>query len=598
MSAPVLLDISPGIVKSTSNLGAKGRWVDGDHVRFVNGRAEKIGGWALYIAAQLDGMARGAYGWTTSANIDLLAFGTYRRIYSVSTELQDITPVMSSGTLNAPFTTTNASHVVSVHDVAHGLDEGAIVTFSGATAVGGLTVDGEYVVLTVTDADNYTITHASAATSGAGPGGGASVAFSYALNPGEVDTTYGLGWGAGGWGEGTWDTPRDASSLALEMRFWSICNYGSELLVNPSGGTIYLWDQPSNDDRAVALAGAPDVVRYTFVTAERYIVALGTTSPMTMSWPDVNDPTDWVPSEDNTANERTLQDGNKLIAGTVFNDAVNLVWSDNAIILMQYLPGSDEIYDTPVIKTSAGLVGCAAFCVTPIGVLWMSGADILLYDGSVQRAPGFGDVRDWFFRRFRRDKAHKVVLTYNAQKNEVQVHYASTGAAENDSYLFLSLDTMSWAPGTMDGAGAWGETAIAVRRNPTKDIYAAHNDGYIYKHEEGTDADDEALPAYIESGLLGLGDGSMDMDVIGYQPDFERQEGDITLDVKLYERPRKKDLAQPVDSGSFTIAETDDLVDMLLGGRFATHRLTSDVLGGDFRLGVGAVEIGQAGSSR
>jgi hypothetical protein len=592
---PVPLDIPPGVVKSLSSLAAKGRWAAADKVRFVAGKAEKIGGWILYATTQLDGLARGAFAWTTSANISLLSMGTWRKLYSIDADLVDITPLRESGTLgNNPFTTVNLSTTVTVADTTHGLSVDAIVHFTGATAVGGITITGAYAVASVVDADHYTIVHTVAAAAGA-TGGGAAVAYEYEINPGQTDTVYGLGFGAGGYGEESYGDARSDSTLALPMRFWAIGRYGNDLIASYTGGPIYLWDEPASASRATLLANSP-TCNYSFVTAERFIFALGTTTGMTVDWPDIDDPTDWTPVEANTANTRILQDGNSLMAGCVFNDAVNLIWSDTAFFVAQYLPGSDEIYDIAVAKTNAGLVASAAFCVTPLGVFWLSGSDLYLYNGAVDTAPNFQDVRGWFFRMFRRDKAHKAAMSYNAKKNEVQLHYTSTDASENDSYLLLALDTLSWAPGTM--AGDWGHTAMAVRRNPTKSVYAAHADGYVYEHENGTDADGAALPAYIENSLLGLSNGYVDLDIIGYQPDFERQIGDIVLKVSLYDRPRKEQLDDPVDEQTFTIGETDDLVDMLMGGRYAKFRLTSNEVGGDFRLGVGQFEIGGAGSSR
>lgn len=597
---PVPIDIPPGVVKSTSTFAVRGRWIDTDKIRFVYGKAEKRGGWLKYNASLLlDGAARGGYGWTTAGKNDLLAFGTFRRMYSVtdSVTFQDITPLRFSGNLANPFTTTISLKTVTVHHVAHGTVAGAVVTFSGAAAVGGITINGEYIVTSVTGADDYVITHSIAASASAGPGGGATVATTEALNPGQVDTIYGTGFGAGTFGTGTWGTPRAVSTLTIEMRYWSICNYGTELLVCPSGDTIYLWDQAASAARAVALANAPATVRYAFVTGERFIMALGAGGDMTVKWPDVSDPTIWTPALANTANVRVLQEGNKLIAGCVFNDAVNLIWSDTAVYIAQYLPGVDFIYDIAVLRTPAGLLGASAFCTTPIGVFWLSGSDVLLYNGSVQPAPNFTDLRDWFFRMFRRDKAHKAVMVYNSQKNEVELHYASVaGSGENDSYIACSLDSMSWAPGTMAGTLGW--TAAATRHNPTREIFAAHADDYVYQHEVGTDADTAAMAAYIESGPIALSDGGVDMDIVGYEPNFERQTGNVTLDVTSYDRPRGEQLGTPIDEAVVTIAPTDAMADFLIGGRYTKHRLTSNVLGGDFRLGLGQFEAGPAGNSR
>ena len=60
------------------------------------------------------------------------------------------------------------------HIHAHGLSVGNFVTFTGSSAVGGITPNAtEMEVVTVPDANTYTVTFTSAATSGA-TGGGSS----------------------------------------------------------------------------------------------------------------------------------------------------------------------------------------------------------------------------------------------------------------------------------------------------------------------------------------------------------------------------------------------------------------------------------------
>ena len=74
-----------------------------------------------------------------------------------------------------PFSTTNGSTVVSVADNSHGLSVGDVVQFENSSAVGGLDLNAPFRVSSVTDANNYTITAPSTATSTIGGGGGNGV---------------------------------------------------------------------------------------------------------------------------------------------------------------------------------------------------------------------------------------------------------------------------------------------------------------------------------------------------------------------------------------------------------------------------------------
>jgi hypothetical protein len=47
--ALTLIKFAPGIDKQDTAVGAVGRWVDSDNVRFRYGLPEKIGGWASLL---------------------------------------------------------------------------------------------------------------------------------------------------------------------------------------------------------------------------------------------------------------------------------------------------------------------------------------------------------------------------------------------------------------------------------------------------------------------------------------------------------------------------------------------------------------------
>ena len=251
------------------------------------------------------------------------------------------------------------SPVVTVAHTAHGVVVGQYVNFAGASAVGGIIINGEYIVASVIDANSYTIVHSSAATSTAGPGGGASVTFSYELEEGFVNLTLGGGWGIGTWGTGTWGTIRSSPTYAQFPRLWSLDTYGQYLLTMPSGGKLYQWSlNPAN--RAAEVSGAP-YGNFMFVTSERMVVVLGANGAlMDVAWCDDDNLTDWTPTALNTANLRRLQEGARLVAGARLAQQINLIWTDTAVYLMQFL-GTNEVYSTRVIGTNCGLISPTAF---------------------------------------------------------------------------------------------------------------------------------------------------------------------------------------------------------------------------------------------
>lgn len=191
------LEIPGGIIKDRSAYSTGGRWVDGDKVRFQQGFPELIGGWIEEDTWEAVGEPNNATAWSNLAGDQLLAIGTQKKIQLVFNDtMYDITPLRETQSLTNPFTTVDESAVVTVADTGHGAANGDYVTFSGASANGGITISGEY-VLTYVDDNTFTITHSSAATSGAT--GGGSVTAKYQISTGVSSGTAGLGWGIGTW---------------------------------------------------------------------------------------------------------------------------------------------------------------------------------------------------------------------------------------------------------------------------------------------------------------------------------------------------------------------------------------------------------------
>ncbi len=234
------LPTKAGVDKDNSPLTDQLTWTDADKIRFVGGLPETIYGWEQAAGTPLTGICRGAFTYADNARNPIAAFGTHLRLYAMDLDgtLADITPVAERGVFTNPFSTTSGSAVVTVADTNHGRVAQDKVTFAGAAAVGGITVDGAYSVTAIVDANSYTITHSAAAGSTAGPGGG-TVLYDYALSVGQADGLGGLGYGTGGYGSGGYGG--GSSSLTLYPRTWSFAPWGQNLLASPRGGAIYEW---------------------------------------------------------------------------------------------------------------------------------------------------------------------------------------------------------------------------------------------------------------------------------------------------------------------------------------------------------------------
>jgi hypothetical protein len=189
----------PGVNRENTNYANEGGWYDCDKVRFRSGFPEKIGGWVRYSDFVYDGVARTIKNWVTLSGESLLGVGTNTKAYvNKGGAYYDITPIRFTTTLaNNPFTTIAGSTLVTVNSTGHGATDGSYVTFTGATSVGGLNLNGEFQINFI-NSETYQINALSPATSDA-TGGGASVSAAYQVNAALPVYTIGVGWGAGAW---------------------------------------------------------------------------------------------------------------------------------------------------------------------------------------------------------------------------------------------------------------------------------------------------------------------------------------------------------------------------------------------------------------
>ena len=193
------LQFTPGVFHDGSRYASSGAWSDADKVRFRANMPEKIGGWQRAVLQQFLGTCRHMLPFSNLTGSFFLGVGTNLKYYiERGGTLYDITPIRLTVTQSNPFTTTSGSATVLVTIPNHGAFNGDFVTFSGATAVGGLTLNGEYQIVDSLTSATFTILAPSPASSTAT--GGGSVTAVFQINTGLDETLYANGWGAGTWG--------------------------------------------------------------------------------------------------------------------------------------------------------------------------------------------------------------------------------------------------------------------------------------------------------------------------------------------------------------------------------------------------------------
>jgi hypothetical protein len=612
---PVPITIPPGVVATESLQAAEGRWVlPMDKVRFVRGKPQKIGGNKQLTSTAMWGTPRATLCWQDYLQNGYVACGTYQKLYAFdsSFDLNDITPFISTGTLGAnPFTTTNGSTSVEVADTAHGLIVGQIVIFAGATAFNNVTMNGTFQVVTVVDANNYTVT-ATTTANASGSGGGSSVTFEYEIPPGTDLGAYGQGWGTGPWGLGTWGTARGSSTIFFAGRVWSLDYFGEILVAAYNGGSLWFFDPTQNQPwpRAVAtfggsaVTGAPTDIFALFVSPERFIFTL--CSGMVVNVCSQGDPTTWTPATTNTAFARTLQGGSKLVAGRALAPYLSMVWSDNCAFLFQYT-GSLFLYNSALVGRDCGLISPNAAIVVNGMAYWMGPNNFYFYNGAVQIMPNAEDVRQYILPNIAENVAFQVCAVYFPEYNEIRWYYTAPGNTQPSNYVCFHLNDNCWSMGVADfystSLGTTGHASGSHFSSGDTSPVLAGVDGYLYQTDEPNQWDDNGQPLTWTLTLAPyqINEAMEYIDLEGFRFDFFQQSGAITATVNTYDELTD---TGPMDSQTVSVPDTGlapgqtGLTDFRVSGRFLSLTLTQGVLGGYMRLGKCTAMIRPSGTRR
>ncbi len=409
-------------------------------------------------AVQYLGVARGLKDWSSIDGQYWIAIGTSLKLYLVNQgQLYDITPDRKTSNVVNPFTTINGVNYVTVTDPGHQANTGDFIDITGATEVGGLTLDGDY-QLTVVDPNTYTIVTTASATAGATGGGNVSIA--YEISTGLPQNGQLLGYGTGLYGAGTYGTARAVGTgVFARMRTWSLDNYGQDLIASYSDGEIYWWQKNNGPNSPAAIIPlAPTGCQRVLVDAQqRVIIALGCTDEtsvydaMLLRWCSFDDITDWVETDINTAGSDLLTDGSRIVTG-LKTKGQNLIFTDTAIYRMVFV-GQPDIYDCyPAGRVQ--IVGPNA-CVDVDGVAYLMGFDnIYTYSGTLMLQAC--DVWETVFNphvatSLLRSQSEGVVCFTYEPKTEVTWLYPSIGGG--------ALPLL-FAPGGLDVSQTEAELAV------------------------------------------------------------------------------------------------------------------------------------------
>ena len=592
--------IKPGINKEVTDYTGQGQWVDSDNVRFFNGLPQKIKGWDKFIETTIVGVVRDQHAWIALDGTRYDAFGTDRKLYVYEEGLVfDITPIRATEALTDPFT-TNGTATVLVTDAGHGCEQGSFVTFDSFSTIDGLDMNQEFEVTSVVNTSAYTVTHTSTAT-GSTAGGGGSGNAEYQINPGPAFSTPAYGWGTDGYGLGGWGEPSSSSNVTLSARQWSLDNYGEDLIATVLNGGTYIWDTSVGvATRATAVANAPTTSRLSLVSSpDRHLILFGTENTsgtqddLLLRFSDQEDINNYTPTAENTAGSLRIADGSRIIAAER-SRGQTLVWTDTSLHSLQFI-GPPFTFGLRQLGQNCGIIGQHAGIDLNGNSFWMSQDSFYLFDGSVKKLPC--TVEQFVFNNINQTASENAFAGHNGEFNEILWFYARTGSDQINAIVAYNYQEGTWWTGTLartswidretydnpigtqylSGTTANNETILGLTAGATQ----------IYLHEQGNDADGQAMDAYLKSGAVQIGQGDDFSFVSKLIPDVQNQSGTLNLDFEFLRYPN--DANAVTKSTSFTSGT--EKVDLRGRGRQFTANIVSNTTGTAWRLGTMRFDI-------
>jgi hypothetical protein len=614
-----------GFNKQSVPSALPGQWVDGDFVRFRYTAPEKIGGWTQLTQANetLPGAARAQLAFTSLKGERYTAIGTSQGLFLYYGEaFYDITPLDTAIT-GATFDTFSSQNNVTVNKVGHGLEIGRYVTFTSVTPPTGYVAtdftEGAFEILTVPDADTFTIQMRVNASGAASASGSASI------NPyvkvGPTFQTKGYGWSTYLWGDSTWGTERGTSNVTLDPGNWSLDNFGEVLVATVFNGKTFTWNAGATNPRTIRASQTttnfnttnnPTASRMTLVSdRDRHLFHFGTETtignsltqdPMFVRFSNQEDLNTYLPKATNTAGTFRLDTGNKITAALQGKDYV-FVLTDSAAYVIQFV-GPPFTFSVRQVGTHCGCIAQHAATYVNGAVYWMSDeGGFFMYDGTVKALPCL--VEDFVFTTrngdlgINYDAAATVYSAANTLYTEVNWFYPKSGSLQIDRCVTYNYQENCWTTSSLDRTTYQDQgvfnlpyaTDYETTSTPVFDEISGITNKYgasiYYAHEIGTDqvnsSGTTAIAAFIRSGDFDIDDGELFMSMRRFMPDYKFLVGNSKVTLFISDFPSDIQTGSPL--GPFTITSTTEKVDTRARGRLLSLKVENDAAGQTWRYG-------------
>lgn len=312
------------------------------------------------------------------------------------------------------------------------------------------------------------------------------------------------------------------------------------------------------------------------VIVQPFVMAYGSNGAV--AWSDANKPATWAGGASGSANVT----GQKIVRGLPFRSRRALLWSLDTLLAATYQTSGasfafEEVSNQISVLSSNGIVELYG------RYYWPGNGQFFVFDGVVRELPNPFN-RDYFFENMNYDRRQCVWGMPFPDRGEIWWFYPhGAGQQECNRAVIYNVFEECWYDVQL--ARSAGYPARVFRYPLMTD---SSNPSTLWQHEYGTDAYDSssvstgAIQAYIETPVIsrpaGAGSDSW-TEVDRIEPDIT-QTGNVTLTVS-----GRKYARSSAESDTYTIASTDEKVDLREQRRHMQLKFESNVAGGDMRIG-------------
>ena len=473
------------------------------------------------------------------------------------------------------------------------------------TATGGILIDSEYITYTGKTSTDFT---------GCVRGANGTTAASHSNGALVVQSTSFSGWGVAFAG---------TSTVPVQLRLWSQANFGEDLLFNPRGGALYLWQPGAAPTPAFTVRGVQVTGTYTPTLSNEILVsdqsrivicfgcndptgtyASNTLDPMQIRWSAQESYTDWEPLPTNQAGDARLSHGSQIVGALQTRQEIN-VWTDAAIYAMQYI-GPPLVWQITLLADNISIASPNAMATASGVVYWMGVDKFYSYSGRVETLPC--SVRTYIYSNINRQQFAQIYAGTNEGYSEVWWFYCSANSNTIDRYVIFNYLDRVWYYGTLDRT-AWLDSPL--RQFP---IAATGNNLLVYHEaavDDGSTNPPSPINSYVQSSDFDINDGHNYGFVWRMLPDITFDGSNTsgltqeTPFVTFTMRPRQNpgsgystaypDTVQSTQSyagqQTYNVQEFTEIIYTRARGRQLAFRVSSDTLGTQWQLGVPRIDV-------